>query len=157
MRRCIAVLEDNEDRIEAMASCLADKFPFFDAQFFRSAPEMTAWLQSHGHQVICLSLDHDLEPPPHQPGIDPGSAREVVVSFRDWPPQFPVVLHTTNVPAAIAMEAELEERHWQVLRITPFGDLEWIATAWLPLVRQAILGGAELPALPVAPESSGST
>jgi hypothetical protein len=37
------------------------------------------------------------------------------------------------------MEADLVDAGWSVSRVTPFEDLEWLATAWLPLVRHAIV------------------
>ena len=143
MRMTIAVLEDNEDRIRTMSDRLADKFPFFQRQFFRSAPEAIEWLDRHLATTICLALDHDLEPAADgSPSYDPGTGRDVADFLVQRRPQCPVVVHTTNVPAGIGMELALAEAGWSVTRITPYSDLQWIDEAWLPLVREAI---AQLP------------
>ena len=142
MRRIIAVLEDNEERIAEMQRVLADKFPFFDHHFSRTAPTQIAWLQQHGESTICLCLDHDLDPPASDPACDPGTGRDVVEFLIRGEAAFPVIVHTTNAHAGIAMRELLQDRHWSALRVMPYEDLRWIAEAWLPAVRQAIVDAA---------------
>jgi hypothetical protein len=143
VKRSIAILEDNEERIAQMERVLADKFPFFDLRFFRTAPELITWLQQHAETVICLSLDHDLDPPSETPDCDPGTGRDVVDYLIGGEAAFPVIVHTTNGHAGLGMTSLLDEHHWIVQRVTPYEDLRWIAEAWLPLVRQSIVDAAE--------------
>jgi len=140
MRMTIAVLEDNDERIGAMQRYLADKFPFFDVRFFRTAYAAIEWIPEHSSQIICLSLDHDLEAPAGEP--DPGSGRDVAEFVARLQPQFPIVIHSTNTHAAIAMEALLQERGWTVSRVLPYGDLAWLAEIWLPAIRAAVVDSA---------------
>jgi len=143
MRMTIAILEDNEDRIRVMSDCLADKFPFFQRRFFRSAPEASAWLERNLTTVICLALDHDLEPVPGSaPEYDPGTGRDVADFLAQRQPQCPVIVHSTNVPAAMGMELVLTDAGWSITRVTPYNDVEWIAASWLPAVREAIVQSA---------------
>lgn len=151
MRRCIAVLEDNDDRIQAMQRCLADKFPFFEHQFCRTADEQIAWLREHWETTICLCLDHDLEPPAHAPQSDPGTGRDVVDFLVRCEPSFSIVVHTSNTHAAIAMIALLDEHGWTVQRAMPYDDLAWIGELWLPTVRQVIVDAAEANAAVATP------
>lgn len=148
MKRCIAILDDNEERIIEMQRVLADKFPFFDCHFSRTAPEQIAWLQEHGASAICLCLDHDLEPPASHPTCDPGTGRDVVEFLIGGEAAFPVIVHTTNAHAGLAMMELLNECRWPAIRVMPYDDLQWIAEAWLPAVRQAIVDAAgDFPAL----------
>jgi CheY-like chemotaxis protein len=140
MQCTILILEDNDDRIAAMQHCLADKFPFFELRFVRSADEAIAWLKGNLSHSICISLDHDLERPEDQPNApDPGTGREVADHLAAQSPRCPVIVHSTNAHAAIGMEMVLQDAGWHVQRVLPYGDLEWVRAAWLPLVRQAIL------------------
>lgn len=146
MKMTIAVLEDNAERTALMEDCLADKFPFYARRFFRSAPEAIEWLHEHLQETICVSLDHDLERPLDQPDAkEPGTGREVADYLAQQAACCPIVVHTTNVPAAMGMELELEDAGWQVARITPYGDLEWVTELWLPTLRQAIVETAVPP------------
>jgi hypothetical protein len=143
VKRCIAVLEDNEERIATMRRVLVDKFPFFESQFSRTAPEQIAWLQLHAESVICLCLDHDLDPPADNSG-DPGTGRDVVEVLIRGDATFPVIVHTTNAHAGLAMMELLNEHHWSAIRVMPYEDLRWIAESWLPAVRQAIVDDAQV-------------
>jgi CheY-like chemotaxis protein len=151
MKHSIVVLEDNADRIAVMDDCLSDKFPFFERRFFRTAPAAIAWLSNNLSQVVCVSLDHDLEPEAaHDP--DPGTGRDVVDVLAASHPICPVIIHTTNRPAADGMEMALADAGWSVQRIMPYGDCQWIAEAWLPIVRQAIVRSAT----PAESQSAGA-
>jgi len=143
MQFTIAMLEDNDDRIVAMQTSIADKFPFFKVQVFRTAPAAIAWLRGHLSHVVLISLDHDLEPASElETDTDPGTGRDVAAFLASQSPQCPVVIHSTNVRAAQAMEGELSESGWQVERITPYDDLDWVAEAWLPIMRRFIVASA---------------
>lgn len=139
MKITIAILEDNADRIAAMDTLLADTFPLFGRRFFRSSAEAIDWFQSHLPEAICISLDHDLERPEDNPEADdPGTGREVADFLARQTPCCPIIVHTTNVPAGVGMEYELEEAGWAVTRVTPYCDLAWLTEMWLPTVRRSI-------------------
>src|SRR5262245_14586658 len=141
MRRAIVILEDNSDRLAAMDDLLADKFPFFERQFFRTAPDAIAWLTDHLRQAVCISLDHDLEPQTVS-DPDPGTGRMVADFLAALSPVCPIVIHTTNRMGADGMEMALSDNGWPVERIMPYSDCRWIAEAWLPRIRQAIVNTA---------------
>lgn len=137
----IAILEDNVERQRAMASCLADRFYQYEAQFFDDASRMVDYLREHLEDTIVLSLDHDLELKPASRGrwIDPGTGRDVADYLAKRPPACPIVIHTTNSPAAEGMAQVLQDAHWQTHRVIPFDDLSWIRSDWLRTMRRAIL------------------
>jgi hypothetical protein len=60
MRQAIVVLEDNAERIAAMDDCLADKFPFFQRRFFRTAPGAISWLADRAWAVERVMPDDDI-------------------------------------------------------------------------------------------------
>lgn len=144
MRQTIAILEDNADRITVMDQCLADKFPFFERRFFRTAAAAIEWLRDHLSRVICVSLDHDLEPGSVH-DADPGTGRQVADFLTANTSVCPVILHTTNSVAGDGMELALSEAGWRVARITPYEGCRWIAEAWMPLVRNAIVNAVVEP------------
>ncbi len=149
--RClkIAILEDNADRTAAMRAALADKLYMYEPHFLPTAPLMLAWLERHLDEAIAISLDHDLELPPHAVDrTDPGDGRAVAEALAARVPSCPVVIHTTNVPAGDGMESALVEAGWQTYRVTPYDDLRWIQEAWLPLIREVVFETATV--LPVA-------
>ncbi len=141
MRQSIVILEDNAERIAAMDDCLADKFPHFHREFFRTAPDAVEWLSKGLTHVVCLSLDHDLEPLTND-SPDPGTGRQVADFLAGSAPQCPVIIHSTNRIAAEGMEFTLTDSGWMVERVMPYDDRRWIAEAWLPLVRQVIVDAA---------------
>lgn len=147
MRHSLVILEDNAERVAAMRECLADKFPSFERRFFGSSQAAIAWLSQHGAAVVGVSLDHDLERQAPD-DADPGDGREVADFLASRPPHCPVVIHSTNVPAAIGMEQTLADRGWQVERVLPYDDLRWIHEAWLPLMRRLIVASARPASLP---------
>lgn len=140
MELTIAILEDNVDRRTAMELCLEQHAPNVRRQFFIASMPMVEWLNINLQNVVLISLDHDLDLIPDEVGrlVDSGTGREVADFLARQRPWCPVIIHSTNYPAAIAMEALLTENGWGVERITPYGDLEWIGEAWLPVARKKI-------------------
>ena len=138
----IIILEDNADRQEAMRACLVDRFYQYEIHFFDDSAEMIRFLDEHLADAIVIALDHDLDlkPGPEGRWIDPGTGREVADFLAERAPTCPVILHTTNAPAAVGMEAVLRDAGWKTRRVVPFGDLEWIETAWFSAMRRAIVG-----------------
>ena len=88
--------------------------------------------------MACISLDHDLEPMSPGDG-DPGTGRMVADLLAGFRPTCPVIIHTTNRLAADGMEFVLADGGWAVERIMPYENCRWIAGAWLPIVRKAIV------------------
>ncbi len=127
----IAILEDDARRTETMRAWI--EFSGLQAAFFDNAPEMISWLPENLASVTLISLDHDLGP--DRPGPDgdwdPGTGRQVADLLTAFRPQCPVIVHSSNAPAAEGMQFALEGAGWTVLRVFPFHDLEWIASSWL--------------------------
>jgi hypothetical protein len=150
----IVILEDNEDRRTEMSRCLADRFYQYETKFFDSAAEMTDYLAAHLDETLVISLDHDLDLKSGPDGrcVDPGTGRDVADYLARKAPGCPVLICTTNTPAAHGMERVLREAHWQTQRILPFDDLEWISKEWFRSMRRAIVGSA----VNVAPQAGSS-
>lgn len=140
----IVVLEDNRDRREAMQRYLADRLYTYVAIFFEAPQPTLAYLREHIHEVICISLDHDMDMIDDGAGglVDSGSGREVADFLATHPPQCPVILHTTNTASAEGMAAVLSDAGWKVYRVVPWGDLEWVRIEWGRTVRRAIVDTA---------------
>ncbi len=142
-RREILILEDDARRRDAMAAALADRFPQYPVQFFVAATEMIHHLeQAEWERVIAIGLDHDLEllPDGEHGLVDPGTGRDVANVLARGSAVCPVVIHTTNGPAGTGMQAIMEEAGWDVRRVVPYGDLEWINETWSRSFRDAIVG-----------------
>ena len=60
MKRVIAILDDNERRLEAMGLVLTMHYPQYEHKFFDNAPDMIDWCKEHLRAVMMISLDHDL-------------------------------------------------------------------------------------------------
>jgi hypothetical protein len=144
MPMSIVVFDDNRDRLAAMRRCLADRFHTYDIQSFTGVAETVAYLRDHLSRVVAISLDHDLELIPGSDGrcVDPGTGREVADFLAERTPQCPVVIHSTNAAAALGMECRLADAGWSVVKVAPYGDLEWVRTTWFPAIRRAILSTA---------------
>lgn len=143
----IVILEDNDEQQRAMQHCLEDRFHQYEARFFAMAREMINYLQDHLHETIVISLDHDLEVMPGSAGalLDTGTGREVADYLASLTPVCPVIIHTTNSPAAVGMDFALQEAHWATWRVVPHDDLEWINEDWFPVIRPAIVGRVGAP------------
>jgi hypothetical protein len=143
----IVILEDNEDRRTAMLDCLRDLFPQYPVAFFATAAETIRFLALHLAETLVVDLDHDLEMVPGANGrlFDPGTGRDVADYLATQPRCCPVVIHTTNGPAAIGMEQVLGDAGWRTYRIAPYGDLDWIGQVWRRTMRNAIVSAAAPP------------
>jgi hypothetical protein len=120
-----------------MISALDETIPQAVYHFFDSAHAMVAWLEDsisspHGSAPALISLDHDLELLKTEDGsVDPGDGRDVAQFLSTVKPFCPVIVHTSNSTAAISMTSTLQDAGWNVSRVYPENDLEWIKTAWI--------------------------
>ncbi len=135
----VVLLEDDQRRIEAMVRVVKDTFSL-PLIVHRSAPEAIAWLEKHLEDSALLALDHDLGPSWRRSGtlFDPGIGRHVANWLAEREPVCPVVIHSSNGPAANGMQNCLEAAGWTVGRVFPFDELEWIERDWTPLVQQLL-------------------
>ncbi|NQT13686.1 MAG: hypothetical protein HQ582_13115 [Planctomycetes bacterium] len=140
MANTIAILDDEPDRIDAMAPLLRRHFPNQEVKTFDNAPDMIEWLREHLDRCVLLCLDHDLGPNRTRDGatFDPGIGRDVVDYLATRDPVCPVIIHTTNALAAPGMEAALGDAGWACARVVPYGDTEWIAEWWIEEVRNTL-------------------
>jgi len=146
----IIILEDHSDRRIAMMQWLAARFPLLRTEFFDSSTAMIETMQAQPlDDVVLISLDHDLEMLPGGPGewVDPGSGLIAArwLAERDEP-LCPVIVATTNVRKGDKMMHALNGAGWNPQRVTPFEDVEWVSSAWFPLVRNAIVSSAPVDA-----------
>jgi hypothetical protein len=139
----IVILEDDDRRIEAMRPVLSAVCPKLDVRIFDSAPETIRWLAGNLDRVALVSLDHDLIPPLMEDGTtrDLGCGQDVADFLSGQRPSFPVILHTANYIAAPLMEETLSRTGWDVKRVVPFYDLEWIDSAWGMAVEKKLSPG----------------
>jgi len=142
----IVILEDNEERRDAMQACLADRFDQYELRFFEEPAVMTEYLRGNLPETILVSLDHDLDLRPGKTDgkwRDPGTGRDVADFLALQEPTCPVVIHTSNCAAAVGMEQVLREAGWRTHGVAPCDDLEWIPTVWFRTVRHAIVASAQ--------------
>ena len=64
---------------------------------------------------------------------DPGDGRDVAEFLAGQTPCCPVLIHSTNGPAADSMYFTLDDAGWTVDKIAPFGE-DWIEAYWRPTV-----------------------
>jgi hypothetical protein len=158
MPMAIAILDDSLERCSEMLAVLKDRFHQFDIRCFQTPAEMIEFLEQRDDEIIAISLDHDLEPTRTENGSspDPGTGRDVSRFLAGRKPVCPVIIHTTNVSAAAAMKAELEEAGWTTDRVYPMNDLQWIAEEWFPVMRRVIVDSAVLPSRAVTSPATDS-
>lgn len=139
----IFILEDNAERCAVMRDCLADRFWQYPLHFFNDASAMIAVLKSKLPDSLLIALDHDLELLDDAGRcIDSGSGRDVADFLAQQSPVCPIVIHTSNAPAALGMELVLQDSGWVTHRVSPYDDTRWISEAWFPAVRNAIVDSA---------------
>lgn len=137
----ILILEDNAERRESMRESLEDRFPQYETCFASTAAQMIEELSQHLSDTLVIALDHDLELVPSHEGnwLDPGTGRDVADYLATQPPSCPVIIHTTNSPAAVGMQSVLDEAGWKTARVLPVGGMSWIPTIWLRTLRDLVV------------------
>lgn len=134
----IAILEDDEDRVEAMGGALEELGLIHRTFFFDNAPEMIAWLEENLDRVSVISLGRVLRAtrvrevgPSH-----PGEGGDVAAWLAQRASACPVLLHTLDPKGRDGMHAALKAAGWTVDSVTPDNDLEWVRRAWIQRVRE---------------------
>ncbi len=133
LARHIAVLEDDQRRIDAMRAAASVVLVDFLFIRFCVAGELLGWLNRPWTEVAVLSLDCDLDSMVVS-GQDSGSGEEVVAELCRMPITFPVIIHSSNAFRAPAMHLELAVAGWSCVRLSPYRD----GMAWAKEVRQLI-------------------
>ena len=64
--------------------------------------------------------------------FEPGIGREVADFLAQHAPVCPVIIHSSNGPAAQGMQFCLERAGWSVTRVYPLDDLAWVERGWRP-------------------------
>jgi len=60
MKRVILLMDDNEERLQAMHSVVADSYPDYETVLIDNTPDTIEWLKGNITSVALMSLDHDL-------------------------------------------------------------------------------------------------
>ena len=153
----ILILEDDTHRREVMSECLLDRFPQFDVEYFRRAPDMIERMEATGlEDVILISLDHDLIFPEEEAKlIDSGDGVDVANWLSEQSPVCPVIVQTTNNVEGDRMMERLNTSGWTTSRVVPYSDTKWIHERWRVLVREAIVQGPRVEvSVPTEPDHS---
>lgn len=144
MKHAIVILEDNHERREAMLAWLADRLPMYEHRCFEHPASVLSFLRARWTDVLVLSLDHDLNDTLPEDTETTGMA--VVDELRLAEPAFPVMVHSSNGPAADKMCRRLKRAGWTVQRVIPLDDTSWIGNEWFPTLQRLLIGEARLPA-----------
>ena len=127
-QRRILMLEDDRERLGRFASVLASRFRDATFDYWRTAPQFIDAYKQRSRNPHLIALDHDLfVDNPSDP--DPGDGRDVAQFLANQPPCCPVLIHSTNAPAADSMLFTLRDKGWNVGRIAPIGE-DWIEADW---------------------------
>lgn len=123
-----------------MRAALGSALPDVDVVFFDNAPDMIEWLDEGLSGACALSLDHDLGPTRNRDGesFDPGIGRDVVDVLERRPACCPVVIHSSNGPAADGMLYALRFAGWSAERVFPHNDLAWVDTDWIERIVETV-------------------
>jgi hypothetical protein len=138
MDRVVVLLEDDPRRAELMLHAVtALGLPLVQ---FDNAPDMPIWLRESLPNAVLIALDHDLGPSRLRDGerFEPGIGRDVADYLAGCSPTCPILIHSSNSPAAQGMLFCLEGAGWNVTRVYPFDDLAWIERDWEPELRRLI-------------------
>ena len=125
----IIMLEDDLDRIERFTSIVARR-PGMTLKVSRTAFDFIAAYAAMAETPDLVALDHDLFTDSPD-ASDPGDGRDVAVYLATQTPVCPVLIHSTNAPAADSMLYTLRESGWTADRIAPLGH-DWIEAYWYP-------------------------
>ncbi len=139
-RNTIAILDDEPDRLQAMAPILAQRFPDFSVVTFDNAPDINAWFADNLSVCALICLDHDLGPNRKRDGkvFDPGIGRDVANYLATREPVCPVIIHTTNTDARPGMIFVLEDAGWAVSYVSPYEDVLWIREVWADAIGEVL-------------------
>lgn len=126
----LVMLEDDLERIERFTTILARTVEKVELSVSRTSHQFIAAYVELTRKPHLIALDHDLfTDSPNEP--DPGDGRDVVAFLVTQTPVCPVLIHTTNAPAADSMLITLREHGWTADRIAPLGH-DWIEAYWYP-------------------------
>jgi hypothetical protein len=139
MPRVLVLLEDDPRRAAAMIEVVQSALRLPVVQH-DNAPDMVEWLEANLDGAVLIALDHDLGPSRSRDGqrFEPGIGRAVADFLAERSPTCPVVIHSSNAPAAEGMRICLEAGGWAVTRVYPFDDLAWMERDWLPEVQRLV-------------------
>ncbi len=133
-RTLIAILEDNAERIAALNALLDDKLPIYDRLITDVPRLLIERILQQPDDLLILSLDHDLFE-----SVSPDAVgMEVIDSLLTLPAAFPVLVHSSNAPAAARMVRRLSKRGWDVSSVMPIEGTDWIPREWYFELRQLI-------------------
>lgn len=145
----ILILEDNAERRTAMLEHIADSLPMFGVSFFETSDSIITHLKrTELHEIALISLDNDLDPVVvNGRTVDAGDgvavARFLVEFIASVPTgsagRPPIIIHTTNEPAAAEMVKLLTDAKWKLCRVTPYDAESWIGEVWISKVRSTII------------------
>src|SRR5262245_33208529 len=135
-RKIIGVLEDNPERVAAMAAWLDDRFGMYEHLITADPRRLLDLVHRRADDVLIVSLDHDLFEAVDA-GDDP-TGMQVVDELVARPPAFPVIVHSSNAQAARTMVQRLKRRHWTVVSVMPIEDTAWIGREWYYELRRLI-------------------
>jgi len=132
-RTAIILLEDNDERLSAFKSAVAQLTPEYQLRHWRDAHRMIAECHDVLADAALISLDHDLNKEKDD-SPDPGDGLDAAEFLARLPPFCPVIIHTSNAERFWSMHNEFRFAGWQAERVIPFGD-DWITRNWLPVAR----------------------
>lgn len=133
----LVLLEDDARRAEGMCRVATSSLGVAVVHH-DNAPDMLAWLSKNLGRAVLIALDHDLGPSRIRDGerFEPGIGRDVADSLAQRTPVCPVLIHSSNGPAADGMQFCLERAGWSVTRVYPLDDLTWVERDWMPEVQR---------------------
>ena len=136
MAKRILILEDNEDRREAMRNWLGDRMPMYTLHITNDPDTFIGYVGEYAGNILAVSLDHDLHERPDQSTTLTGM--QVVDHLVRLSPSFPVLLHTSNRHDGWTMRSRLTDSGWGVQWVVPFDGTTWVATEWYHTLKRAI-------------------
>jgi CheY-like chemotaxis protein len=136
MSRLIAILEDNADRIRVMKEKLANRMSKYETFFTDDPATLIETLKARWDEVVAVSLDHDLyDRPDHTTEL---TGMIVADYLAECEPDFPVMIHSTNDRDSTLMQSKLLDREWEVSKVVPFDDTNWIGLMWYPELKKMV-------------------
>lgn len=136
----VLMLEDDRDRIVRFNAILDQHDGDAEITICRTAPDFVDAHAKLQTAPSLIALDHDLFTD-HEDDPNPGDGRDVARYLAKCEPNCPVLIHSTNAPAADSMLFTLRNAGWTVDRIAPLGD-DWIEAYWYPVALDMISGKA---------------